>query len=76
MPRVTLYQVKNGKKMGRRVRSRRELSHTRTAAEAALWPLPEFLEGLITRGTRPLTPDAPPRPGHRQKNTILEITVT
>lgn len=65
MPRVTLQQVKNGKKMGRRVRSRRELSHTRTAAEATLWPLPEFLEGLITRVTRPLTPDAP---GHRQKH--------
>lgn len=65
MPRVTLQQVKNGKKMGRRVRSGRELSHTRTAAEATLWPLPEFLEGLITRVTRPLTPDAP---GHRQKH--------
>lgn len=46
----------------------RERAEPHTAAEATLWPLPEFLEGLTTRATGPLTPDAPPRPGQGQKH--------
>lgn len=45
----------------------RERAEPHAAAEATPWPLPEFLDGLITQVTRPLTPDAPPRPGQRRK---------
>lgn len=44
-----------------------ERAEPHAAAEATPWLLPELLDGLITRVTRPLTPDAPPRPGQRWK---------